>query len=280
MSDDYVRVPASRMRALEQQERALHELRLELQQQRAAKDNAEFLQTQILPANESALELIAATTRKPPQMLDDLLPNAERDNAKDLISEMPEDALTKITAFTSGSKRTTAERNTKTEYMRPMQYGEIFATVLEMISHNSDVIVQTKLLTPQTVQTVMEAIETGMSRRSACALIGITSQTFARYKRLAEEEEPQEPFASFMQLLEMAEARAEAVLVGRWQEHTASSWQASKALLEKRFRTEWGDSQQIDLKVEQLMKMTPDELLEIMGPSAKAEIIDAERLDI
>lgn len=331
MSDGYVRIPASRKKALEDTERQLHELRLQLQQQEMARANAEYLQDQLVPSQETPLEVITNASRTgefkrnrsfnmpgpggelrdvsaetlnsgdepqetfaPPQTLDDLLPDAERDSADDIlaaIENMPNGqaqlTLRKVAPLSIEQEieqkrekhRTAAERNTTNEVARPMRYGEIFATVLEMLSRNGDVVMHTKLLTPENVQIVMEAIETGMSRKSACAMIGVTYATFSRYKNMASEEEPQEPFASFMQLIEMAEARAEAVLVGRWQRHTTESWQAAKSLLEKRFKQDWSDKQQVDLQLEQLMRMSPEQLLDIMGPSAKDVIETIEQAE-
>lgn len=326
----YVRVPAARLAALEAQEAQLHELKLQLQRQDAARMNAEYLQDQLIPSQETALELITSASRTgefkanqnqkhqqlrditenelndaepperaftPPQSLDDLLPDAERDDADDVLAALeamsPDEASTKLRKIMPqplmtaeqqlelerNKYRTQAERDLHTEVMRPLDYGGIFATVIEMIGRNGDVVLQTKLLSPQNVQTVMQGIENGMSRKGACALVGITQATFARYKRLSDEEEPQEPFASFMQLLEMAEARSEAVLVGRWQRHTAGSWQASKALLEKRFRNEWGDRQQVELNLKQLMSLSPEQLLEVMGPEARAQVLEMEAND-
>jgi hypothetical protein len=109
----------------------------------------------------------------------------------------------------------------------------------------------------------MNGLEMGLSRRAACALVGISQTTYHGYR--ANANKSLEPYRTFIDLMDIAEARTETRLVSSWQRQTQDSWQASQAFLAKRFSQDWGDKRVLELTASQLMEMPTDQLKSIIG---------------
>lgn len=163
------------------------------------------------------------------------------------------------------------------EYVKsPIPYKEIFATALSYIyPENQGGPPSDLTLTPRRVNVIMNGIEMGLSRKGACALAGLS------YKEI--QKKKQEPYRTFLDLIDIAEARTEVRLLASWQSQTHNNWQAAQALLAKRFQQEWGDRHVIELTARQLHEMPDEELRAIIGddlfhhllPPPPASIIDA-----
>lgn len=144
----------------------------------------------------------------------------------------------------------------------PIQYKEIFQTCLDLL-YGGKPFSEALMLTPRRVNVVMNGLEMGLSRRAACALVGITQQSYQNYRSKGAKDI--EPYRTFVDLMEIAEARSETRLVAGWQRHTQDSWQAAQAFLAKRFSQEWGDKRVIELSATQLMEMPSEQLKSIIG---------------
>lgn len=130
------------------------------------------------------------------------------------------------------------------------------------------------LLNERSISVIMNAIELGMTRYSAAALVGITRANMEKYR--SHYNKDQEPYVTFFALMEMAEARTEADLVARWRAHTHGSWQAAEAFMKRRFAATWGDrSGTKDLSAQDLAALSVEELSKIAGIDLNDLILEA-----
>lgn len=148
------------------------------------------------------------------------------------------------------------------EYVKsPVPYKEIFTLALQYIYPQSEGGPPADLiLTPRKVNIIMNGIEMGLSRKGACALAGLSYREIQSTPKRRKE-----PYKTFLDLLDIAEARTEVRLVGAWQSQTHNNWQAAQALLAKRFQQEWGDRHIIELTAHQLQDLPDDEIRAIVG---------------
>jgi hypothetical protein len=133
------------------------------------------------------------------------------------------------------------------------------------------------VLTPVNIEVICQAIETGMSRKGAMALGGITSTTYESYK--AKAKLSLEPYATLFDLVEVAEARVESKLVRRWEGATKDNWSAAAKLLERRFTNEWGERKIIEHSMQELSNMPVEKLAEMIGPEAQQWLQTARASD-
>lgn len=134
------------------------------------------------------------------------------------------------------------------------------------------------LLDERSISVIMEGIELGMTPNRAAALVGITKNAMERYRANATKEI--EPYSTFFALIEMAEARTEADLVAKWQQHTRDSWQATEAFMKRRFAATWGDgSAAKTLSPQELASLSIEELARIANIDPNDLILEAEPID-
>jgi len=102
-------------------------------------------------------------------------------------------------------------------------------------------------------ETLLKLISAGNYQRTACRAAGISEAQFYKWKREGEEArdelengvaltETQEELVWFVNELEEAKAKAEAVLVARWYTEAADGdWRAAERFLAKAFPERWAD---------------------------------------
>lgn len=161
-------------------------------------------------------------------------------------------------------------------------YWEIYKGTLDFIraqnssAHHAPPIPY--LLDERSISVIMEGIELGMTANRAAALVGITKNAMERYRANATREI--EPYSTFFALIEMAEARTEADLVAKWQQHTRDSWQATEAFMKRRFAATWGDgSAAKTLSPQELASLSIEELARIANIDPNDLILEAEPIN-
>lgn len=115
-------------------------------------------------------------------------------------------------------------------------------------------------LTPDRQEVICQNVRLGLPYKTAALLAGICERTFYYWKRRGalERERLEEkgarsrqreiPFLEFLQSLELANAKAQLVLVARIQQAaTDGHWRAAAWLLERRYPDEWGQRARLDV---------------------------------
>lgn len=100
-------------------------------------------------------------------------------------------------------------------------------------------------LNPQTQERIVKAISDGNYLQNACALAGISEQTFGDWRRRGENGE--EPFLAFLEAVTRAEAIAEDVIISQWRDQIPQDWRAARDFLARRHPDRWGPN--IDVNV-------------------------------
>ncbi len=102
-------------------------------------------------------------------------------------------------------------------------------------------------LTPEIQATICQTIAEGNYLVTACAAVGITPHTLTNWieNGKAEEEagETSGRFFAFLQAVKEAEAQSEIALVAAVQVHNKRNVVAPLAMLDRRFRERWGQTQ-------------------------------------
>lgn len=272
--EPHVRITARELKKLVAAARTLIDLQRENAELKLRLDNLSLMQ-------HSQLQ---------PQLTIDSDPDAAMDEisqARSAVSEalkqggfFPTPAQAEETAaiVQTGNPGGTGTAAPSKSHRRQLRYAPIWDAAIEAIKlgirHDPKSVPSYKLnnypipteLNPSNVEVLCQAIEQGMSRRGAFALAGITSTLLHVYGHKAKLNI--EPYRTLFDLIEIAEARIENKLVSRWEQHTRDSWQASQALLAKRFVNEWGDRRVLDITMQEMSTLTPEQLAEFVGPEA------------
>lgn len=96
---------------------------------------------------------------------------------------------------------------------------------------------------------VVDGITAGLPYDTACALAGITYQTFLNWMRAGEEAESGK-FFEFFEEVKKAEAIAESVHIKNIKDAGKNGvWQADAWLLERRYPQKWGKKEQIKQEI-------------------------------
>lgn len=90
--------------------------------------------------------------------------------------------------------------------------------------------------TPEVQAVILDALEKGNYRQTACALAGIHRHTLQNWEKWGEEGKA--PYADFLAAMQRAEATAETSLV-EVVKVAATGWQGSAWLLERRWANRW-----------------------------------------
>lgn len=95
-------------------------------------------------------------------------------------------------------------------------------------------------LTPETVEKIAASIRAGNYAKVACASAGISESVY--YKWLDEAKAPgaSKELLEFMELVERAEAEAEAIKVAQVAKAATKTWQAAAWFLERKHGERWG----------------------------------------
>ena len=102
-------------------------------------------------------------------------------------------------------------------------------------------------LTSELASRIADLIREGNYITTACQATGIDRTTYTRWLQLGEEDYSQGKgtvYSSFYTSLKKAEAEAEVLLLQSVRRHTETNPIAGLALLDRRFRDRWGQTQQ------------------------------------
>ena len=138
-------------------------------------------------------------------------------------------------------------------------------------------------LTPETYVAIIDAIEAGNFRVTACRKAGIHRDTLNGWEQRAKTGE--EPFASFVVDLEQAEAKGEAKLVDEIRNARpavtgvsgADLWQARAWMLERRFPKRW--AARVRQNVQEELGSLIEKLQARLPAPVFAQVLDATRSD-
>jgi hypothetical protein len=118
-------------------------------------------------------------------------------------------------------------------------------------------------LTPERFGRMLSAVEQGMSRKGASAMVGIQQTTFNKWQTLAQQ--GQQPYEELFGLVAFAEARIELYMLSSWVRAAATDWKAAQSYLERRFQQDWGQRPQVTLTLPHLDTLSDEELEQIKG---------------
>ena len=93
-------------------------------------------------------------------------------------------------------------------------------------------------LTPETQETIVQAIAAGNYYKIACRFGNVSYKVFREWM-IKGEKAKSGKFRDFRDAVRHAEARAEARAVHQWQKHMPNSWQASRDFLARRHPERW-----------------------------------------
>ena len=119
-------------------------------------------------------------------------------------------------------------------------------------------------LTDEVRDKLVRAIEAGNYHEQAAQYAGISKETFYRWRRKGEAGE--EPYASLLEELDAAEAKAEVLLTNAVSKAAISDWRAADMQRKRRWPDRWGD--RIDVRV---MDRAWEELLDVIRERADPE---------
>ena len=125
-------------------------------------------------------------------------------------------------------------------------------------------------LTPDRFGRMLSAIEQGMSRKGAAAMVGIQQSTFNHWQTRANQGE--QPYADLFALVAFAESRIELYMLSSWVRAAQDDWKAAQSYLEKRFPQEWGSRPQVTLTLPELETLSDEELELIKGDTDTVEL--------
>ncbi len=153
-------------------------------------------------------------------------------------------------------------------------YGEIFELAVEhALSETSPSYRATfRHIEPSQIQTLMSALEMGISKKRAGPLAGIPHRRLVEYIQVGTNDQI-EPFRTLVELIEIAEARNEARMVGYWTTEAQTDWHAAATFLAKRYQQEWGDRRVLELTFDQLKDLSPEQLADIAGEELPEEFM-------
>ena len=137
-------------------------------------------------------------------------------------------------------------------------------------------------LTPELASRIADLIREGNYITIACQATGIDRTTYTRWLQLGEEDHSQGKtdtvYSSFYTLLKKAEAEAEVLLLQSVRRHTDTNPIAGLALLDRRFRDRWGQTQQpattITLNVDKQLVMAGRRLEDTLKTMTARQSLD------
>lgn len=116
--------------------------------------------------------------------------------------------------------------------------------------------------TPERVERILDALREGNTRQTACAVGGISDETFARWQR---------QFVQFVDAIKVAEAFAESRHVANIVRAADEGiWTASAWWLERRRHQQWGRQDKVDVTIKTDSKVMAAEF------DLPLEIVEAE----
>lgn len=104
-------------------------------------------------------------------------------------------------------------------------------------------------LTKERVDRICEALMKGAYVVTACKSVGITQNTFYKWKKLGEE--GVEPYKSeFLDRIEEADALGELALLENLDDFSTSNWQVNAWRLERKYPQRWARTERVDLSTQ------------------------------
>jgi len=104
-------------------------------------------------------------------------------------------------------------------------------------------------LTPTLCDQLCKHIENGNYAKTACLLVGISEETYYKWKKKGEESKSGK-YVEFLESIKKAEKKADAKLVSiilAASEKHPMNWTAAAWLLERRNPEEWGNREELDI---------------------------------